>query len=1476
MLCYAVSIKCAPISGDCMPFGVEKLTRMRSMAAIIAIAVFLLSPTAYSANWLGTTTSWTTAGNWSSGSVPIATTDVYVDTTQYPVISASGAVAKVAYLANTATGNLTISGGGTLSNTVGFIGYNANLFSTATVTGSGSLWTMSGDNYVGVYGNGILNVLDGAGVRSGNDTSIGRGTGSTGTLNVLGASSTYYSTNSMHIGYYGPGNLNVSNGGAVSVGNDIWLGFFASATGTANISGSGSSMTATDEIFVGLSGKAFLTVSDGAHVGSKAGYISHGTGSYGTVTITGTGSNWTNTQVLEIGVSSTGTLNILNSASVSNTTGYIGYSGGVVGTVNVTGTGSTWTNSASLIVGCYGSTGYLTIANGGKTTNTIGYIGYGSSATGTVTVTGAGSTWTNSSDLYIANDGRGTVNVENGGSVTSVYGYIGYSAAKIGDVTVTGAGSNWTASNPIIVGRYGLGTLSVANGAGVRSGSSISIGYYANSTGTLNILGASSTVYSTSDTYVGRSGTGTLSISSGGAFTTPGHTFLGYNAGSLGTVTVSDANSVLTSNRVYVGNTGTGSITVSNGGEIHSAESYVGAGGYGTVTVTGTGSKWIDSQELQIGSSGTGVLNISNAASVSNTTGRIGHNAGRTGTVNVTGTGSTWTNTSSLLVGYLGNGTLNISNGANVSDVSGYVAYDTNSTGVVNLTDSGSLWSNSNAINVGYNGTNATLNISNGADLTASSYVFIGTNALSNGTINLTGTGSTITTANFQIGSSGNGTLNISDGGVFTTSSIGYIAASANTTGNVTVTGAGSRLANATLYLGYSATGAITISNGGSVTDTTGYLGYNSGSYGSMIMTGSGSTWSSTGKSYIGYSGKGSLTLSDEAEISSGDTLNIASNAGSTGALNIGAAQGSSATAPGTVDSDSIVFGAGTGSILFNHTSTGYTFASDISGAGTISAIAGTTYLTGDLSSFTGNASSTSGATLSINGTMGGTMSVGSGSTLKGTGTIGDTTINSGATVAPGNSIGTLHIAGDLTFALGSTYDVELNAAGQSDKIEATGAVTINGGTVNLLAEAGSNYSANTTYTIINAAGGVSGTFNAVTLDLTSIFLTPSLSYDANNVYASIARNGTSFASSARTANQTAVANAIESLGGGNSLYDAIAMQSSASAASKAFKYLSGEIYADINDDLLYEQNELSQIIMNRNGEYKTASSTLQKSGELGSIWMQGYGFGGERTGDTAMDFSHNSSGIMLGADKFFAKNLSLGFSFGYGTSDYDVIEGDPLNDAKGDAKKYSLSFYGKQAFGDTNLQFGGGYTFADIDTSRNISFGTYQESLSSSYDAHGSQLFGEISHKLQLQERTFASPFASLSYAYNNVPSFSETGQAAALHAKDNDAWQGASIIGIKGKQILSSQNSGDDDMLLVGSVGWKHLIGDAAHDYKTSFSNSSQFNVKGPNFRREDIVTSLGLDLFAGDRSSLGLSYTAQPLSNSHSIHGGISYNF
>ena len=131
-------------------------------------------------------------------------------------------------------------------------------------------------------------------------------------------------------------------------------------------------------------------------------------------------------------------------------------------TPNATVIGAAGALATGLRVGI-ASTGALTIQNGGTVNNTLGIIADGAGSTGTATVDGAGSRWTNSSDFYVGHNGNGTLTIGNGGAVSNVYGFIGRFSTSTGTATVDGAGSTWTSAD-LNVGYGGSGTLTIRNG----------------------------------------------------------------------------------------------------------------------------------------------------------------------------------------------------------------------------------------------------------------------------------------------------------------------------------------------------------------------------------------------------------------------------------------------------------------------------------------------------------------------------------------------------------------------------------------------------------------------------------------------------------------------------------------------------------------------------------------------------------------------------------------------------------------------------------------------------------------------------------------------------------------------------------------------------------------------------------------------------------------------------------------------------
>ena len=169
------------------------------------------------------------------------------------------------------------------------------------------------------------------------------------------------------------------------------------------------------------------------------------------------------------------------------------------------------------------------------------------------------------------------------------------------------------------------------------------------------------------------------------------------------------------------------------------------------------------------------------------------------------------------------------------------------------------------------------------------------------------------------------------------------------------------------------------------------------------------------------------------------------------------------------------------------------TFAGIISGTGSfIKQGAETLNITGTSPGYTGEVNVNAGI-LSVNGDLSaGTLQINANGTLQGTGTVGTTT--NGGNLAPGNSIGTIIIAGDYTQAANGTLTIEINGDGTSDKVTVTGDAFLDG-TLSLDVLPGV-YTKGTTYTILEATN-VNGQF-ATLIDNNPLEF--SAIYNADNV----------------------------------------------------------------------------------------------------------------------------------------------------------------------------------------------------------------------------------------------------------------------------------------------------------------------------------------------------------------------------------------
>ena len=201
---------------------------------------------------------------------------------------------------------------------------------------------------------------------------------------------------------------------------------------------------------------------------------------------------------------------------------------------------------------------------------------------------------------------------------------------------------------------------------------------------------------------------------------------------------------------------------------------------------------------------------------------------------------------------------------------------------------------------------------------------------------------------------------------------------------------------------------------------------------------------------------------------------------------------------------------------------------------------------------------------LQVRGSMTSNVTVNPFGALSGSGTVGS--VNNSGLVQPGELIGRLHVNGDFTQAAGGQTDIEIDSTGttagvHNDHLDVTGTANLAGG-LNVIA-GGGTFTAGTRYTILSAAGGVSGMFGTVTDNLTLFDVVPI--YQGNDVLIELQRIA-NLRDAGATPNQLAVGTALDSISltSSGDLFTMINTLGALSPAQqrRTLEQLSGDLFA--------------------------------------------------------------------------------------------------------------------------------------------------------------------------------------------------------------------------------------------------------------------------------------------------------------------------
>jgi fibronectin-binding autotransporter adhesin len=543
----------------------------------------------------------------------------------------------------------------------------------------------------------------------------------------------------------------------------------------------------------------------------------------------------------------------------------------------------------------------------------------------------------------------------------------------------------------------------------------------------------------------------------------------------------------------------------------------------------------------------------------------------------------------------------------------------------------------------------------------------------------------------------------------------------------------------------------------------------------------------------------------------------------------------------------------------------------------------------------------------------------------------GNVTLQNGALLRPGHfaPFSTFHvgvvatISRDITFLSGSGLDVAVNAAGQSDKVVATGSANLSG-TVVVRAQNGT-YAPSTQYTILTAAGGLNGTKFGGGVFTNFAFLTPSLIYGATDVTLQLdcknavacevtqggggtgggtTPNGFGFAAVAQTHNQIAVATSLDAGSATNPLIKDILGQST-DGARQAFDSLSGEVFGTVQNTQATHMHFTREAIL---GRMRQASYSSEAPNGLGALsfggpelayassdamagvpgkapsrpvgpsrdltfWAQGLGGWGHADSDgNAASVRSRFGGFLSGADVRLGETWRAGLVAGYMRTDLNV------DDRSSSAGIDSVQFggYAGGKVGAFNVRGGASYSYDKIDTSRGIVFPGFTDQASAHFHGNVGQVFGEVGYGMALGQVALE-PLAGLAYVNVRDDSFAESGGLAALSATSTSQSTSYSTLGLRAATAVPLANG--TVLIPRGSVQWQYAFGDVTPVTALAFqSTGTSFTVAGIPIARNSALIEGGFDWRFSPQAKLGAYYQGELAAHaeSHALKGALTWDF
>jgi autotransporter-associated beta strand protein len=486
--------------------------------------------------------------------------------------------------------------------------------------------------------------------------------------------------------------------------------------------------------------------------------------------------------------------------------------------------------------------------------------------------------------------------------------------------------------------------------------------------------------------------------------------------------------------------------------------------------------------------------------------------------------------------------------------------------------------------------------------------------------------------------------------------------------------------------------------------------------------------------------------------------------------------------------------------------------------------------------SYFANVASNTGV-ITNNGTWTGTVNNMAGA-FSGTGMlVGNLTNGNGAVFAPGSGTpgSSMTINGSLAFSQGAFYQVSINPATASF-VTASGTSTLGGASVQAFFSSGTYVSKQ--YTIVNAAGGVIGSFGAVsTTNLPSGF-SSSLSYDATHAFLNLALNFTppvGPANNGLNVNQRNVGNALinsfNTAGVIPIVFGALTptglTQASGELAtsSQQTTFKAMDLFLGLLTDPFMGRgsgiNAATAPAGYAEDDQASAYAARKKSDAYAmftkatppaifqqrwSVWAAGYG-GSQSTNGNAFvgsnDTTSRIAGTAVGADYLFSPDTLAGFALAGGGTSFTVN-----NLGSGRSDLFQAGAYVRHTQGNAYITGALAYGWQDITTDRNVAIAGVDH-LRAEFNAntYSGRVEGGYRYVVPAFGGLGITPYAAGQFTTFDLPSYAESvvsGAALfALNYAGKSVTDSRSELGIRSDKSFAMQNG---VLTLRSRVAWAH----------------------------------------------------------------------